>query len=144
MSSGSVDLGATFGTGGGRGGGVSSLNTLTGALTLVPGTGITIATGPGTITISQAIAGFLTSINSDTTSAQTLSVGTAGSDFNIVDAGGGSHIFNLPTASASNRGALSSADWSTFSAKQPAGAYITALTGDGTAVGPGSAAFTLA
>jgi hypothetical protein len=88
--------------------------------------------------------GGITSINSDVTAAQTLTIGTAGTDFAIVDAGGGSHVFNLPTASASNRGALSSADWTTFNGKQAAGSYITALTGDGTASGPGSAALTLA
>lgn len=48
------------------------------------------------------------------------------------------------TASSSQNGMLSAADWSTFNSKQPAGSYITALTGDGTASGPGSAAFTLA
>lgn len=64
--------------------------------------------------------GGVLSINLDTTAAQTMIVGTAGSDFNIVDAGSGSHVFNLPTASASNRGALSSADWSTFNSKQAA------------------------
>jgi trimeric autotransporter adhesin len=143
MTSGSVDLGATFGTGGG-GGGVSSLNTMTGALTLVAGSGITITPGPGTLTISTAMAGSVTSINGDSTAAQTLTVGTTGTDFAIVDNGFGDHKFNLPTASAVNRGALSSADWSTFNAKQPAGSYITALTGDGTAAGPGSAVFTLA
>lgn len=47
-------------------------------------------------------------------------------------------------ASALQAGCLSSADWSTFNSKQAAGNYITALTGDGTASGPGSAALTLA
>ena len=134
-----------LGVGGGSGGGVTSLNGQTGALTLVAGSGITIVPGSGTLTInSSGVGSAIISINGDTTSAQTLTVGTSGSDFNIVDAGGGSHVFNLPTASASNRGALSSADWTTFNSKQPAGSYITALTGDGTASGPGSAAFTLA
>lgn len=41
-------------------------------------------------------------------------------------------------------GFLSSADWSTFNAKQASGNYITALTGDVTASGPGSAVSTLA
>lgn len=54
MSSGSVDLGATFGgSGGGGGGGVSTLNTLSGDLTLVPGTGIDILAAGSTITISS-------------------------------------------------------------------------------------------
>ena len=48
------------------------------------------------------------------------------------------------TASASKTGVLTSGDWITFNSKQPAGSYITALTGDGTAAGPGSAVFTLA
>lgn len=48
------------------------------------------------------------------------------------------------TASGSVFGCLASADWTTFNAKQAAGNYITALTGDVTASGPGSAAATLA
>lgn len=89
-------------------------------------------------------SGGITSINGDTTTIQFLVTGTSGTDFAIVDNGTGTHTFNLPTASATNRGALSSADWSTFNSKQPAGNYITALTGDGSATGPGSATFTLA
>lgn len=41
-------------------------------------------------------------------------------------------------------GYLSSVDWNTFNNKQPAGNYITALTGDATATGPGSVPLTLA
>lgn len=48
------------------------------------------------------------------------------------------------TASATKTGVLSSTDWNTFNNKQPAGSYITDLTGDVTASGPGSAAATLA
>lgn len=130
---------------GGGSSGVISVNGLSGALTLAAGANITITPSGNTLTISSSGgAGGVASINGDTTSAQTLSVGTAGTDFAITNPGAGSHVFNLPTASASNRGALSSADWSAFNAKQPAGSYITALTGDGTASGPGSAAFTLA
>lgn len=47
---------------------------------------------------------------------------------------------NIPTATTSLTGLLSSTDWNTFSNKQPAGNYITALTGDVTASGPGSVA----
>lgn len=47
-------------------------------------------------------------------------------------------------ADASHNGYLSLTDWNTFNSKQAAGNYITALTGDGTASGPGSAALTLA
>ena len=54
------------------------------------------------------------------------------------------NLVSIALASASQNGALSSTDWTTFNNKQAAGNYITALTGDGTASGPGSAALTLA
>ena len=59
----------------------------------------------------------ITALNGLTGSVQTLTTGTTGTDFAIVDSGT-DHKFNLPTASATNRGALSSADWSTFNNKQ--------------------------
>jgi len=64
----------------------------------------------------------LTAINSLTGAVQTLTTGTTGTDFAIVDSGV-DHKFNLPTASATNRGALSSTDWSTFNGKQAALGY---------------------
>lgn len=75
--------------------------------------------------------------------ALTLTSGTTGTDFAVASSGT-TLTLNLPTASASNRGALSSTDWSTFNSKQAAGSYITALTGDVTGAGPGSTATTLA
>jgi hypothetical protein len=59
----------------------------------------------------------LTALNGLTAQVQNLSVGTSGTDFAISSVTD-THIFNLPTASASNRGALSSTDWSTFNNKQ--------------------------
>lgn len=70
----------------------------------------------------------IASINTDATSAQTLTVGATGTDFAIVDNGSGDHKFNLPIASAINTGKLSNTDWSTFNNKQPAGTYVTAIT----------------
>mgnify|MGYP003663801881 CR=1 FL=1 len=61
----------------------------------------------------------ITAINGIASSVQTITVGTTGTDFAIVDSGS-DHKFNLPTASASNRGALSSTDWTTFNGKQNA------------------------
>jgi hypothetical protein len=61
----------------------------------------------------------INAINGITSQVQNLATGTAGSDFAISSAGS-THTFNLPTASAANRGALSSADWSTFNGKQDA------------------------
>jgi hypothetical protein len=59
----------------------------------------------------------INAINGITSQVQNLATGTAGTDF-AISSTGSTHTFNLPTASAANRGALSSADWSTFNGKQ--------------------------
>jgi len=61
----------------------------------------------------------LTALNGLTQQVQYFEEGTTGTDFNISSTTD-THTFNLPTASASNRGALSSTDWSTFNNKQNA------------------------
>jgi hypothetical protein len=76
-------------------------------------------------------SGGITSINSLTAAAQTLATGTSGTDFAIFSATA-THTFNLPAASASNTGKLSSTDWSTFNAKENALTFNAPLsrTGD--------------
>jgi len=64
----------------------------------------------------------LTALNGLIDQVQFFQVGTSGTDFAISSATD-THTFNLPTASASNRGALSSTDWSTFNGKQNALGY---------------------
>lgn len=59
-------------------------------------------------------------------------------------AGGATKTYLDALATSTETGVLSSTDWSTFNSKQPAGNYITDLTGDATASGPGSVALTLA
>jgi len=59
----------------------------------------------------------LSSINGLTKQTQYLAVGTSGTDF-AINSVTDTHTFNLPTASATNRGALSSANWSAFNGKQ--------------------------
>jgi len=49
----------------------------------------------------------------------------------------------IPLATSIADGYLAATDWVIFNAKQPAGNYITALTGEATASGPGSVAITL-
>jgi hypothetical protein len=75
----------------------------------------------------------ITAINSLTGSVQTLGVGTSGTDF-AISSSGTSHTFNLPTASSSNRGALSSSDWSNFNT-----AYTNRITSLTTTGSSGSA-----
>ncbi len=69
------------------------------------------------------------------TSVAALTIGTTGTDLTSSVANGTTTpviTLNVPTASASNRGALSSTDWSAFNAKQSA---ITFGTGVQTALG---------
>jgi hypothetical protein len=61
----------------------------------------------------------LTSLNGLTEQNQLFAVGTSGTDF-AISSTTATHTFNLPTASAANRGALSTADWTAFDAKQAA------------------------
>jgi hypothetical protein len=74
----------------------------------------------------------ITALNGLTDQVQTFAVGSTGTDFAISSATG-THTFNLPTASASNRGALSSTDWSTFNGKfnTPTGTTSEYIRGDG-------------
>jgi hypothetical protein len=70
--------------------------------------------------LSQVITTFstgLTALNGLTAQVQNLAVGTTGTDF-AINSTTATHTFNLPTASAANRGALSSTDWTTFNNKQ--------------------------
>ena len=81
-----------------------------------------------TRTISSFLSGnAITSLNGLTSSIQTFAIGTAGSNFNI-SSSGSIHTFNLPNASATNRGALSSADWITFNGKESTLIFSTGLT----------------
>ena len=79
--------------------------------------------------IITTFSGGVTSLNGLTANTQYLSVGTSGTDFNI-NSVSETHTFNLPTASATNRGALSTTDWSVFNAKQ--NALTNPITGTGT------------
>jgi hypothetical protein len=57
---------------------------------------------------------------------------------------GSGGTLGIQVATAGQNGYLSSTDFATFNGKQAAGNYITALTGDVTASGPGSVAATIA
>ena len=69
--------------------------------------------------LCQIITNFtsgISALNGLTSTTQTFATGTSGTDFGI-SSSGSIHTFNLPTASATNRGALSSTDWSIFNGK---------------------------
>lgn len=134
---------------------IGNLTAATTGVSFTNGTGAVIGTGTA---LSIAIAGAsLTGLLSFTdwgtfnSKQAALTIGnlttptTGVSITNGVGAviGTGSAV-SIATAGASTTGLLSFTDWGTFNGKQPAGNYITALTGDGTASGPGSAALILA
>ena len=106
-----------------------------GSVTNVSGVApVTVATGTTTPVISMAAAngttnGYLTSTDWTTfnskgsgtvTSVSALTLGTTGTDLSSTVANSTTTpviTLNVPTASATNRGALSSADWTTFNGK---------------------------
>jgi hypothetical protein len=72
--------------------------------------------GPHLCQIITTFTTGLTALNGLTSQVQFFAVGTTGTNFNIASSVD-THTFNLPTASATNRGALSSSDWSVFNSK---------------------------
>jgi hypothetical protein len=85
--------------------------------------------------LCQVITTFTTGLNALnglTAQVQNFATGTGGTDFGI-SSSSSTHTFNLPTASASNRGALSTADWTTFNGKfnTPTGTTSQYVRGDG-------------
>lgn len=82
-------------------------------------------TNGGTGLTAAGTANQFTGMNSGATAEEwkSLATGTSGSDFAITHSTG-AITFNLPTASASNRGLLSTTDWSTFN-NLTAPTYIT-------------------
>lgn len=106
-------------TGGGGGGAVISVNGQT-----------------GVVVLNKTDIGLGNVPNVDATNMNNASAGT------LAVAHGGTGSTQL--ADATHQGAISAADWNTFNNKQASGNYITALTGDVTATGPGSVAATIA
>lgn len=99
-------------------------------LVVTGGTGAVIGSG-----VSLALTG--ASVVESTSSVLTLGGAT-----NAV-LGTGLSI-QVKQSGTSQSGYLSSTDWNTFNGKQASGNYLTALTGDVTSSGPGSAAATIA
>ena len=89
-------------------------------------------TGAGTTSISGTYPNFTITSNDQftgtVTSVAALTLGTTGTDLSSTVANGTTTpviTLNVPTASATNRGALSSTDWTTFNNKAPSVTYTT-------------------
>jgi len=98
----------------------ATLSSTGGSIKLAEGSGITLTT---TGTVSNGIVTIASTSSGTVTSVAALTLGTTGTDVSSSVATGTTTpviTLNLPTASAINRGALSSADWTTFNSKQAA------------------------
>ncbi|HEX5774364.1 MAG TPA: hypothetical protein VFY28_00160, partial [Candidatus Paceibacterota bacterium] len=138
-TSGTVTLGTNSGVLYGNGGVVSSVATSTATLglglsgtltTLGGGDTLSVATSSlytwgtgisdaGGVISNSGVLSVAQTYGSAQTGAITIASSTSGTDFSITNSSG-TFTFNLPTASASARGLLSSTDWSTFNSKQAA------------------------
>ncbi|MFZ4413994.1 MAG: beta strand repeat-containing protein, partial [Bacteroidales bacterium] len=101
-----------------------TLSSTGGSVQLVEGSGITLTTtgttADGIITIASTGGG---GGSGTVTNVSALTLGTTGTDLSSTVANSTTTpviTLNVPTASATNRGALSSANWSTFNGKQDA------------------------
>lgn len=121
---------------------------ITGGTGAIIGSGVTVAIQ----TASGSQPGLLSAVDWNTFNGKqnALTLGDLTSPTSGVSVTGGTGAVvgsgtavSIQTASGSQPGLLSAADWSTFNGKQAAGSYITALTTDVVASGPGSAAATI-
>ena len=110
-------------------------NTFNGKQAALNGTGFVKASGT---TISYDNSTYYLASNPNAYIALTGLSATAPLSYNNTTGG-----FTISQAGVSGNGYLSSTDWNTFNNKQAAGNYITALSGEATASGPGSAVVTL-
>jgi len=89
----------------------------------------------------SAIGAGTSSTTGTVTSVAALTLGTTGTNLSsTVSGGSGAAVItlNVPTASAANRGALSSTDWSTFNSKTSNTGTVTGVTGTSPIVSDGS------
>jgi len=100
----------------------------------------------GTQARSLGVSGSgISSLNGQTGNTQSFTVTNTGTA-PAINSNANVHALSIPLASAGasvTAGLISNADFQAFSSKQAAGSYLSGLTGDITATGPGSAAATL-
>ncbi len=146
------DTGNTTGLGTVSSGEITS-SSLTASTALVAGASKQIQSSATTATELGFVHGVTSAIQTQIDSKQsTLTIGNltdVGTDGITITGGTGAVIGSgtsiaQQVSDASHNGYLSSTDWTTFNGKQASGNYITALTGDVAAAGPGSVAATIA
>ncbi|MBM4250535.1 MAG: hypothetical protein FJ146_01020 [Deltaproteobacteria bacterium] len=100
----------------------------------------------GTQARSLGVSGSgLSALNGQTGNSQSFAVSNTGTA-PAINSSANIHTLSIPLASAGatvTAGLISNADYLSFSSKQTAGSYMSSLTGDVTASGPGSAQATL-
>jgi hypothetical protein len=82
---------------------------------LTAGSGISITSGAGLVTIANTAA-VVSQLNTLTGNVY-IGFGSSGTDLNVTTPTTGDITLNIPSASASNRGVLTTADWTTFNNK---------------------------
>ena len=92
------------------------------------GTNLEYIDGTGSLRTFPSLSGYVTAV----TASSPLS-----------SSGGTTPNITISQASSTDDGYLSSTDWNTFNNKQPAGSYITGLSGEASGSGPGIASVTL-
>lgn len=102
------------------------------------------SSGVSSVTASAPLSSSGGATPNISTTTGSLTTSTTGVTVVGTNAGFVPMTVDVQTSSNAQPGLLSAADHTTFAAKQAAGNYITALTGDGTASGPGSSALTFA
>ena len=113
--------GATTLTGYVKGSGTSAMT----ASATIPTTDLS-----GTVTNAQLANSAITINGTSTSLGGSISVGTVTSVTGtspVVSSGGATPAISMPAATGSVNGYLTSADWTTFNSKQPAGTYVTSV-----------------
>lgn len=93
---------------------------------------IGVVNSKSTAAITWSAPGLFVFASGTVTNVSALTLGTAGTDVSSTVANPTTTpviTLNLPTASATNRGLLSPADWTAFNAKQPSGTYVNSVSG---------------
>jgi hypothetical protein len=129
-----------------------SVGTVTSVAALTLGTtgtdlSSTVATGTTTpvitLNVPTASAANRGALSAADWSTFNTKVGSVTASSPLASSGGSTPNITIQQSSGGQDGYLSSTDWTTFNSKQAAGNYITSLTGEATASGPGAAAVTL-